>query len=49
MIVELAQSYVAALNGGKVPTIESAWDSVKASELERGYRESMSMYESMVS
>jgi hypothetical protein len=28
MIVELANSYVDALNGGSVPTIESAWDCV---------------------
>jgi hypothetical protein len=28
MIIELANSYVEALNGGQVPTIENAWDSV---------------------
>ncbi len=28
MIIELANSYVEALNGGKVPTIENAWESV---------------------
>lgn len=45
MIVELAISYVSALNGGQVPTIESAWDSVQASELERAVRESLHLYE----
>ena len=45
MLVELALSYVAALNGGQVPTIESAWDSVQASELERAYREAIQAYE----
>lgn len=45
MIVELAISYVAALNGGQVPTIESAWDSVQASELERAVKESIQLYE----
>lgn len=44
MIVELAQSYVTALNGGKVPTIESAWDNVQAAELERGFREAFEVY-----
>jgi len=28
MLLELANSYVEALNTGSVPTIESAWDSV---------------------
>lgn len=37
---------MAALNGGQVPTIESAWDSVRASELDRGVRESLSAFES---
>ena len=41
MLVELAHSYVAAINGGQVPTIESAWDCVQASELERAYKESL--------
>jgi hypothetical protein len=45
MIVELANSYVDALNGGSVPTIESAWDCVQASELERAYQESLAYYE----
>lgn len=45
MLVELAESYVGALNGGQVPTIESAWDSVRASELERGLREALSLFE----
>ena len=45
MIIELANSYVEALNGGKVPTIENAWDSVQASELERAYREALQSYE----
>ena len=45
MLVELAHSYVAAINGGQVPTIESAWDCVQASELERAYKESLQMYE----
>ena len=45
MLVELASSYVQALNGGKVPTIESAWDSVQAAELERAYREAVIRYE----
>ena len=45
MLVELAQSYVGALNGGQVPTIESAWDSVRASELDRGVREALARFD----
>lgn len=26
MLIELAEAYVKALNGGKVPTIENAWN-----------------------
>ena len=48
MLVELANSYVQALNGGQVPTIESAWDSVQASELERGLKESITLYERLL-
>ena len=48
MIVELAISYVSALNGGQVPTIESAWDSVQASELERAVKESLQIYEKSI-
>jgi hypothetical protein len=46
MIVELAISYVTALNGGQVPTIESAWDSVQASELERALKDSLVLFDS---
>ena len=35
MLIELAEAYVKALNGGKVPTIENAWNYMQASELER--------------
>jgi len=28
MLIELASAYVKALNGGKIPTIENAWDYV---------------------
>ena len=39
MLIELAESYVKALNGGKVTTIENAWNYVQASELERAFKE----------
>jgi hypothetical protein len=26
MLIELAEAYVKALNGGKIPTIENAWN-----------------------
>lgn len=39
MLIELAEAYVKALNGGKVPTIENAWNYMQASELERAFKE----------
>ena len=39
MLIELAEAYVKALNGGKVPTIENAWNYMQASELERSFKE----------
>ena len=33
MLVQLAKSYIEALNEGKVPTIDLAWDNVQATEL----------------
>jgi hypothetical protein len=35
MLCELADSYVAALNSGSVPTISTAWDRVLEAELRR--------------
>jgi hypothetical protein len=46
MLIELAGSYVQALNLGSVPTIESAWDCMQTSELERAFREAIALYES---
>jgi hypothetical protein len=31
MLIELAEAYVRALNGGKIPTIENAWNYMQAS------------------
>lgn len=41
MLVQLAQSYIQALNEGEVPTIDLAWDNVQAAELQRAYDEAM--------
>ena len=41
MLVQLAQSYITALNEGEVPTIDLAWDNVQAAELQRAYDEAM--------
>jgi Guanylate-binding protein, C-terminal domain len=48
MLIELAEAYVKALNGGKVPTIENAWNYVQASELERAFKEVMAEYDSKI-
>jgi hypothetical protein len=48
MLIELAESYVKALNGGKVPTIENAWNYVQASELERAFKKVISEFDTKV-
>jgi len=39
MLIELAQSYCEAINTGRVPTIESAWDYVCTTEAMKGVNE----------
>lgn len=41
MILELANSYIVALNQGEVPVIENAWTNVCNFEQERIYQESI--------
>jgi len=41
MLIELAEAYVKALNGGKVPTIENAWNYMQGAELERAFKETL--------
>jgi len=41
MLVELAQTYVTALNQGKVPAIDTAWQNVQKQELERAYQQAL--------
>lgn len=45
MLVELANSYIDALNQGQVPNIESAWSSVCTFEQERAYKESIKHFD----
>jgi hypothetical protein len=45
MLIELSESYIKALNGGKIPTIENAWNYMQASELERALKEVLSEYD----
>lgn len=45
MLIELAEAYVKALNGGKVPTIENAWNYMQASELDRAFKEVIAEYD----
>ena len=44
MLVELSEAYVKALNGGKIPTIENAWNYMQASELDKAYKEVIVFY-----
>ena len=48
MLVELALSYVNALNNGEVPVIESAWSNVCQFEQQRAYREAQTCYQSLI-
>jgi len=48
MLIELAEAYVKALNGGKVPTIENAWNYMQASELDRAFKECIAEYDSKI-
>lgn len=49
MLIELAEAYVKSLNGGKIPTIENAWNYMQASEMERALKEVVSEHEKKVS
>lgn len=48
MLIELAEAYVKSLNGGKVPTIENAWNYMQASELDRAFKEVIAEYDMKV-
>jgi len=48
MLVELALSYVAALNNGEVPVIESAWTNVCQFEQQRAYKEAQQCYQTLI-
>lgn len=48
MLIELAEAYVKALNGGKVPTIENAWNYMQGAELERAFKETVQDLEKSV-
>jgi hypothetical protein len=48
MIVELANSYILALNQGQVPNIENAWTNVCSFEQERAFKESLRFFQSEV-
>ena len=45
MLIELAEAYVKSLNGGKVPTIENAWNYMQVSELERAQKEVLTEFD----
>ena len=49
MFVELADSYVQALNQGEVPHLQSAWNNVCTSNCENSIRECLKMFEGRVS
>jgi hypothetical protein len=45
MLIELAESYTQAMNTGKVPTIDTAWQNVQKQELERVFQTSLKKFE----
>jgi len=46
MLVKLAESYIEAINTGKIPTIENAFNYLQAHELQKAYDEVMKEHES---
>ena len=48
MIVELANSYILALNSGQIPNIENAWTNVCNFESERAFKDAMRYYQEQV-
>ena len=46
MLIELANSYIKALNDGEVPVIENAWTNVQKFEQERAYKAAQDHYQS---
>ena len=48
MLVQLAKSYIEALNSGKVPTIDLAWDNVQAAELNRALQEAAKAHQQIL-
>ena len=48
MLVELANSYIKALNDGEVPIIENAWTNVCHFEQERSFKEAQMVYQTQI-
>lgn len=48
MLVELANSYIKALNDGEVPVIENAWTNVCHFEQERAFKEAQQTYQRLI-
>lgn len=44
MLIELAESYIHALNEGRVPTIQTAWQYVQKSELQRAFEMALKQF-----
>ena len=48
MLVELAEAYTEALNGGGIPVIESAWEYMQSGELENAFRDTLKLHENEI-
>lgn len=44
MLIELAESYIQSINTGKLPTINTAWQNVQKTELERAYQAGLNVF-----
>ena len=44
-LIELAEAYTEALNGGGIPVIETAWEYIQTSEIEIAFKEALKNYE----
>ena len=48
MLVELAETYIEALNKGGIPVIETAWEYIQSNDIEAAFKESINLHEKLL-
>lgn len=46
--MELAESYIEALNKGGIPVIETAWQYMQSNELENAFKETLDLHQKFI-